>query len=201
MDETADSIVVKRLVRNLRYRLTYVQIFESFLTTDLYPVEVELLRTLIETQQSTVVTLSRYLRQFGIDTEDLPLYRKLIDQAAEREGLGARLRFIRYGLTRAASWYMTQLMDRQMTADSELRQILLEMGQIEAAKLWRVEAVMAMLRIAPEPEPVDQRESRRARPQRAPGWHSSLMEDFGRPAWKGGQSAMVPRPSHSSHND
>ena len=188
MGEIANSIVVKRLVRNLRYRLTYVQVFESFLTPPPHPVVIELLSSLIETQQSAAATLSRYLRQLSIDTRDLSLYRKLIDQAAQRQGLSSRLRFIHYGLIKASSWYKMQLTDKQMIADSQLQQIMLEMGQIEAAKLWRVEAVMTILRIPLETEPNVQREPQHVRPQRAHGWHSRLAEDVGRPAWMGWES-------------
>jgi hypothetical protein len=136
----------------------------------------------------------------SIDTENLPPYRRLIDQAAQRKGLRARLHFMRYGLMRAASWYKMQLTDKQMTADSELRQILLEMGQIEAARLWRVETVMAMLRIALEPEPDDGREPQSVRPQRANNWQSRLMRDVGHPAWRSGYSTMLARPFWSGHN-
>lgn len=196
-----DSIVVKRLVRNLQYRQTYIKVFEAFLEPDLHPVVVRLLSSLVETQQTAVVTLSSYLRGLSVDTQDLPLYQKLMDQAAQRQGVSSRLRFIRHGLRKAVSWYQMQLTDKQMTADPGLRQILSEMGEIEAAKLWSVETVMAMLRIPLQPDPEDRRELQRFNPQRLQGWRPGLVEAVERPAWKGGQSTMLPRPSRSGHSD
>ena len=88
-----------------------------------------------------------------------------------------------------------------MTVDPELRQLLFQLGENEAAKLWRVETVMERLRIPLKPEPEDQRELRRIRPQRAHGWHSRLLEDVERPAWKGKQPGMLSGPSRSGRND
>ena len=60
------SIVVVRLTRNLRYKLTYVQIFESFLKAEPEPVVSDLLEALIQAQQSAIAPLSRYLRHLDL---------------------------------------------------------------------------------------------------------------------------------------
>jgi hypothetical protein len=201
MDEMAESSVVKRLIRSIRYRRTYIVVFETFLSPDPHPVVVRLLNALIETQHTAAVTLSNYLGGLGIDAHDLSPYRRLMDQAAQHQGLSSRLRFVHHGLRRGASWYKMQLTDKRMTADPELEQILLDLGQSQAAKLWRVEAIMAMLRIPLRPESEVQREHGHFKPQRAADWRSHRMENVQRPSWKGRQSAMLPRPSHSGHND
>jgi hypothetical protein len=185
MAEVADSIVVKRLVRNLRYKLTYIRVFESFLHPEPHPVVVRLLDELMSTQQTAIVPLSGYLQGLGATTQGLTLNQRLLDHASGRTCVRSRVRFIHYGLSKAVSWYKTQLMDRQMTADPKLKQLLLELGEREAAGLWRTETVMAMLRISLKPEPEDQREPRRLEPQRPQDWHTRLEEDVGRPVWKG----------------
>jgi len=98
----------------------------------------------------------------------------------------AQLRFVYDGLQRATEWYLTQLADKQMTQDPELRRLLVELGEMEASKLWRTEAVMAILRIPaktvkekePEveviPEPTD-----------LDSWRPRLVDDFARPSWTG----------------
>jgi hypothetical protein len=121
-----------------------------------------------------------------------------LSQASERENLQSRLRFIHDGLTRAASWYKTQLMDRQMTADPELQQLLLELGEIEAAKLWRTEAIMGGLRVAVRLEERDWEATPQPQPKQDKGWRPSLVEDTDRPAWGGDQKKRWPRPSRYS---
>ena len=117
----SESIVVIRLTRNLRYKLTYVKIFETYLESEPGPDVTELLRALIQAQQSAIVPLSRYLRHLGVNTHDLEMDQKLLGHALSRDHVKAQLRFIYDGLQRAVSWYKTQLTDRQMTADPELR--------------------------------------------------------------------------------
>lgn len=182
MDEMADSIVVKRLVRNLQYRHTYIRVFEAFLASGFHPLVLKLLSSLIETQQTAVVSLSRYLRGLGIDTQDPALYGKLLHQAAQRQGTSSQLRFIHYGLRKAASWYKVQLTDRQMTADPELQRLLLELGENDAASLWRTEAVMLMLRIRSESVPKRPPGPLRAEPDQGDGWRPRLMDPLTHPA-------------------
>jgi hypothetical protein len=201
MAEVADSIVVKRLVRNLQYKLTYIRVFESFLHPEPHPAVVRLLNVLMSAQQTAIVPLSGYLQGLGVATQGLTLNQRLLDHASGRNDLRSRLRFIQYGLSKAVSWYRTQLMDRQMTADPQLKQLLFELGESEAAGLWRTEAVMAMLRISLKPEPEDQREPRHPKPQRPQDWHPRREEDARRPVWKGRQFSMLPRGSHSGHGD
>lgn len=192
---TPDSIVGKRLVRNLRYKLTYVKIFETYIDGEPGPDVVALLESLIEAQQTAIASLSSYLRGLDVSTQDLDLNERLMGQAAERENLQARLRFIHDGLTRAASWYQTQLMDRQMTADPQLEQLLLELGEIEAAKLWRTEALMGKLRVAIKLEERDWDVPPQPEPKQDEAWRPNLVEDVGRPSWGGGQQKRWPRAS------
>jgi hypothetical protein len=182
MDEMADSIVVKRMVRNLQYRQTYIKVFEDFSSSGFHPQVIKLLSSLIETQQTAVVALSRYLRGLGVDTQDPVVYRRLVQQAAERQGTSAQLRFIHYGLRKSVSWYKTQLTDRQMTADPELQRLLLELGENEAASLWRTEAVMVLLRIHPESEPRRPRGPLRTKANQEDSWRPRLMDPLRHPA-------------------
>lgn len=182
MDEMADSIVVKRLVRNLQYRQTYIRVFETFLASGFHPLVVKLLNSLIETQQTAVVTLSRYLRGLGIEPQDPALYTKLMNQAAQRQGTSAQLRFIHYGLRKAVSWYKVQLTDRQMTADPELQGLLLELGESEAASLWHTEATMIRLRIRSESAPNRRRGPLHAEQDQGDGWRPRLVDPSRHPA-------------------
>jgi hypothetical protein len=190
-----DSIVVVRLTRNLRYKLTYIKIFETYLESEQSPDIVELLKTLIHAQQSAIGPLSRYLRHMDVQTQDLELDEKLMNHALNREHVNSQMRFIYDGLRRAASWYKTQLMDKQMTADPELRELLFELGEIDAAKLWRVEAIMAMHRIPTKLKEKDWSNQQRVQPQPDVEWQPRLVEDVGRPSWQGGEPGQWPRSS------
>ena len=152
MDEMPASIVVKRLVRNLRYRQTYVKVYESFLQPEPHPELARLLCALIQVQQSAVALLSGYLQDLGVPAKDLPPVQKLVGHARSRNGVQSRLRFVHYGLTRAVSWYREQLMDQQMISEPRLKQLLFELGEGEAASLWRTEIAMAVLGVGRESE-------------------------------------------------
>jgi hypothetical protein len=198
----AESIVVIRLTRNLRYKLTYVKIFETYLESEPGPDVIELLKALIQAQQTAIVPLSRYLRRLDVNAADLELDQKLLGHALSREHVKAQLRFIYDGLQRAVAWYKTQVTDRQMTADPELRELLLELGEIDAAKLWRTEAVMSLLRVPTkmkEKDWEDQGERRETDYDR--GWRPGLVEDVGRPAWGGSEYGSYPRPSRARGKD
>jgi hypothetical protein len=201
MGDMTDSIVVKRLVRSLRYRLTYIRILEAFLASRLHPVVVQLLSSLLETQQAAVEDLSGYLRRLSVDIEDLPLYQKLLDQAAQRRNAVERLRFIRYGLRKAVSWYKTQLTDRQMTADPDLKRLLLELGEREAAGLWRTEAVVAMLGLRLEPWSKDQPAAPRQSPNRGHDRSPRRIRNTRRPAWRGKQPTIWSRSSRGGRGE
>jgi hypothetical protein len=194
-DVMTESIVVIRLTRNLRYKLTYIKIFETYLESEPSPDIAELLKALIQAQQSAIGPLSRYLRHLDVQTQDQELDEKLMNHALSRENVKAQMRFIYDGLRRAVSWYKTQLMDRQMTADPELRELLFELGEIDAAKLWRVEAIMAMLRIPTKLREKDWSNQQRVQPQPDVEWQPRLVEDVGRPSWQGRESGQWPRPS------
>jgi len=191
-----ESIVVIRLSRNLRYKLTYIKIFETYLESERQTTVAELLRSLLQAYQIAIGPLASYLRRLDVATQELELDDKLLDHASSRGDTESQLRFIHDGLSRAASWYKTQLADRQMAADPELRQLLVELGEIDAAKLWRTEAVMASLKIpltvkgpdfsepaAPSPEPT-----------RTTEWRPRLVEDVRRPNWTGERGSA--RPGH-----
>lgn len=181
----AESIVLVRLTRNLRYKLTYVQIFESFLETGPEPPVSDLLQALIEAQQSAIAPLSRYLRHLGVQAQDLEFDQRLLKHAAERDTVKAQLRFIYDGLKRAVSWYSTQLADKQMTSDPDLRSLLVELGEIDAAKLWRTEATMGMLRISTTVKDKTWDDQQPPRSQQTESeWQPRLMEDVGNSDWE-----------------
>jgi hypothetical protein len=198
MAEVADTIVVKRLVRNLRYKLTYIMVFESFLLPEPHPAVTGLLRALISAEQTAIVPLARYLKGLGVATQDLTPNRRLLDHTSDRNDVRSRLRFIHYGLSKAVSWYKTQLMDKQMTADPELKKLLFELGEREAASLWRTEAVMVMLRIRRDSVPKDPRRPSRTETEQEDSRHLPLMDTLGRPAWTGRQPATWTRLSRAS---
>lgn len=193
MDGMDASIVVKRLVRNLRYRQTYIKVFESFLLPEPHPEVVSLLRALIRVQQSAVAALSSYLQDLGVPAQNLPLVQKLLGHASSRNGVRSRLRFVNYGLTKAVSWYREQLMDRQMIADPKLKQLLFELGEGEAASLWRTEIAMDVLGVRRELE--SKRLVGAPGPELARGgrWRSRQAGTSGHPAWSGAQPATRPR--------
>ena len=190
-----ESIAVIRLTRNLRYKLTYVKIFETYLETEPGPEIAELLKALIQAQHTAIGPLSRILRNLDVQTQELELDQKLLSHALSRDNVRAQLRFISDGLSRAVSWYRTQLLDRQMTADPEVKQLLIELGEIDAAKMWRTEAVMGMLRIPTKVKERDWDDQRRVQPEQETDWQPRLVEDVGRPAWEGQGSRRWPRPS------
>jgi hypothetical protein len=189
-----NSIVVIRLTRNLRYKLTYIKIFETYLESDPDPEIAKLLRSLIQAQQSAIAPLSRYLRRLDVQTQDLELDQKLMSHAFSRDSVKAQLRFIYDGLDRAVSWYKTQLLDRQMTSDTELRDLLIELGEIDATMLWRTEAIMGMLRIPTKVKEKDWSNQERVPSQQDIEWRSRLMEDVGRPSWQGTRSTRWSKP-------
>jgi len=190
-----DSIVAIRLTRNLRYKLTYLKIFETYLESNPGPEVAALLRDLMQAQQSAVGPLSRYLRRLDVPVQDLELDQKLLTHAFSRGDLRSRMRFIHDGLRRATAWYRTQLVDRQMVADPELEALLFELGEIDAAKLWQTEARMGMMRIPVGAKDREWAEQPRVSPEDEDDWRPKLVDDLGRPAWAGRQSTEWPRPS------
>ena len=180
----AESIVVLRLVRNLRYKLTYIKIFEGYMEPDPGRNVVELLNSLIQAQQSAIAPLSSYLRRLDVNIQETELDEKLIAHASSRDNVKIRLRFIYEGLTRAVSWYKMQLVDRQMTADPDLKALLFELGEIDAAQLWRTEATMAMLGVSTKARERDYSDQRRIEPDGLEGWRPSLVESVDRTTWE-----------------
>jgi hypothetical protein len=197
----SESIVAIRLTRNLRYKLTYVKIFEGYMEPNPGPVVMELLKSLIQAQQTAIAPLSSYLRRMDVNTQELELDAKLMAHAAGRDNVRARLRFIYDGLRRAVSWYKTQLMDKQMTSDLELEQLLFELGELDAAKLWHTEVVMGRLKIPLRLKEKDWEAEPRPIPEEKEGWRPRLVEDVGRPAWGGSRSTRWQRPSKYDRKD
>lgn len=197
----SESIVAIRMNRNLRYKLTYIEIFKSYMEPDPGPQVVELLQSLIQAQQSAIAPLSSYLRRLGQSSPDLALNEKLMAHASSRQDVRSRLRFIYEGLSRAVSWYKMQLVDRQMTADPELRQLLFELGEIDSAQLWRTEAMMAILKIPVELKEKDWSDQPRPMPEEEEGWRSRLLDDVTRPSWAGRRTSHWSRPSRTGRKD
>ena len=188
------SIIEIRLTRNLRYKLTYVKVFESYLESDPRPEVAAVLRSLIQAQQTAIGPVSRYLRRLDVPIQDLELDQRLLSHASGREDFRSQLRFIHDGLKRAVSWYKTQLVDKEMVADPELQTVLLELGEMDAAQLWRLEAVMAMLRIPVNVKEKDY-DQQRMQDDYDEDWRPRLVEDVGRSSWKGEHAPQWPRPS------
>lgn len=194
MTGMTDSIVVKRLLRNLQYRQTYTTVFETFLEQRPGPLLfVELLKALVAAQQSAILSLTSYLEGLGTSTNGLWLKQRLLDQASDQRSFKSRLRFVHFGLERSASWYKTQLTDTQMTADSALEGLLFELGERDGALLWRTKATMAILGV---PLAVDEKDSedqvqpsKKPPRKRRPSWADKAQ----RPAWARQGSRRWPR--------
>jgi hypothetical protein len=198
MDKRLDSIVVKRLVRNLRYRQTYIEVFQAFLKPEPHPEVVRLLHALSRVQQSAIVLLSGYLQDLGVPVQDLSLVQKLLGHASSRTGVRSRLRFVHYGLTKAVSWYREQLMDQQMIADPELKRLLFELGEGEAAGLWRTEAVMAASGMGRDPKSKEQAGTPVPDPARGVRRRPWQPGSPGRPVWSGAGPAIKSRKQRAS---
>lgn len=196
-----ESIVEIRLTRNLRYKLTYIKIFETYLEASPEPAVAELLKALIQGQQAAIGPLSRYLRHLDVQAQELELDQKLMEHAFSRDGVRAKLRFIYDGLRRAVAWYKTQLQDRQMTSDPELVELLIELGEIDAAKLWRAEAIMGMLRIPTTLKEKDWKDQQRIQPDQDVDWQPRLVEDVGRSAWDSKWPSQWPRQTKYRRED
>jgi hypothetical protein len=192
---TTPSIVIKRLWRNLQYRLTYSSVFETFTDPDPGPEVVTLLESLVETQQAAARLVSGYLDSLDVDMQGLGPKHRLFEQAAGHNKLRPRLEFIHSGLSRSASWYKVQLKDQQMTADPELRQLLLALGEMEARSLWRTEALMAIRGMLPDAEPEERPEPKSPGRDRRPGWRSRLAADVPRPSQEARRSEKRRRSS------
>ena len=94
-----------------------------------------------------------------------------------------------------------QLVDKQMTADLELQQLLFELGEIDAAKLWRTEAVMNMLKIPVTLKEKTWDEQPVPDPTMEEAWRPRLVEDVGRPTWSGDWSSRWSQTSRSKRKD
>lgn len=192
-----ESNVAARLTRNLRFKLTYIQIFEDWLDADHGAEMSEHLRDLVRVQQSAVAALSSYLRRLDMamymGVQDLELNEKLLGQAVDRRNLASRLRFVHEALLGAVSWYRLQFADKQMTSEPELYQLLLELGELDAVKLWRTKAIMGELKIPLKPKEKDWDVDRPRRDHdQLEGWRPRLLDDLGQSAWSGDRTSGRP---------
>ena len=64
-----------------------------------------------------------------------------------------------------------------------------ELGEIDAAQLWRTEATMAMLRINLDGKQKQFSDQQRSAPIQDEDWSPRLVEDMSRPSWSGRTSA------------
>jgi hypothetical protein len=197
----AESIVALRLTRNLRYKLTYVKVFETYLESATGPDIVELYRLLIQGQRAAIAALAGYLRRLDVSAQELELNDRLLEQAAERTDAKAQLRFVYDGMERAVAWYRMQLVDKQMGGDPDLRRLLMELGELEAAKLWRIEAVMGILRIPTRAKEKELDAEPVPDPTRQENWKPRLVDDFSRPSWGPEQASRWPSPSRPRRKD
>jgi hypothetical protein len=171
------------MLRNLRYKLTYAQILKSFLKTSSNPRTADLFKKLAEAQEAAIASLRIYLQGLGIGTDDLQLNQQLMAHAAQRNDISSRLRFMHYGLDRAASWYKIQLKDDKMTSDPDLRDLLLTLGEIDAARLWHTRMVMQSLQITTDPN--RKTDDATARPSGKAEWRPHLVEDLAQHSQQG----------------
>ena len=190
-----ESVVALRLTLNLRYKLAYVRICESYLESDHGPDVAELLRSVIQGQQSAIGPLSSYLRRLGVNLQELELKEKLISHALHHSDVESRLRFIHRRLRQAVLWYGTQLLDKKMTGDPELIELLVELGEIDAAALWRTEAVMGMLKVPAAARDRDWDIDKPAEPQVLSDWRPRLVEDTSSYTWTDRQSPSWSQPA------
>ncbi len=193
-----ESVAATRLTLNLRYKLAYVKICESYLESAHDPEVTELLRDLIQAQQAAIAPLSSYLRRQGVSMQELEPKEKLIDHALRHADVESQLRFIHRRLHQAVFWYGTQLADRRMTADPELVQLLIELGEIDSAKLWRTESVMGMLRISTKPKERSWDIDKPAEPRDLEDWRPRLLEEPGPYPWTEGQTSRWSQPAKRS---
>lgn len=189
-----ESVPAIRLTLNLRYKLAYVSICETYLEAEHGPEIADLLRSLIQAQREAIAPLSSYLRRLGVNLQELEPKEKLIDHAMLHSDPDSRLRFVHRRLQQAVFWYGTQLMDKKMTSDPELVGLLIELGEIDAAKLWRTEAVMGMLRVPTKPKERDWDVDTPAVPQVQDDWRPRLVEDRSAVSWTDRQASRWSQP-------
>lgn len=189
----SESLIVKRLRRNLRYRRTYVQVYEEYLQSERNTRLQELLRGLVESQQAACAELEQNLRRLNGSSNGLAPYNQLLADAAKRTDARSRLLFIQSGLKRSVNWYLTQLMDKRVSSEPDVRQLLIDLGENESAQLWRTEALLHLLRVPVDVEVSQDAESSRFESQQDEDWRSALAEDVRRPSWGGEQPGRPPR--------
>lgn len=189
----SEPLIIKRFRRNLRYRRTYIQIYEEYLHEEPNAQVQDLLRGLIESQRDACAELEQCLRRLDGSSDGLMPYGQLMADAAKRSDVRSRLLFIQTGLKRAVDWYTTQLLDQRVSSDPENRRLLVNLGESESAQLWRTEAVMHMLRVPVATDEGQDDDVSPFEPQRDQDWRWDLPEDVRRPVWGGEQPGRPPR--------
>jgi hypothetical protein len=153
MTETKLSTVVAQLARNLDYKLTYLDIYEEYLEQVGEKEVIEFIQALMDAEQESIARLSSRLRQLGHPVRQQASVEKLKAQAWTRRDTPGKLQFVQTGLERSAAWYAEQLLNPEMVADSATRQLLIELGKIEAAYLWHANALLAEMAVAEDVHP------------------------------------------------
>jgi hypothetical protein len=153
MTETRLSTVVAYLARNLDYKLTYLEIYQEYLEQVGEKEVIEFIQALMDAEQESIARLSSRLRQLGHPVRQQASLEKLKAQAFTRRDTPGKLQFVQAGLERSAAWYAEQLLNREMVADWDTRQLLIELGRTEAAYLWHANALLAEMAVAEDVHP------------------------------------------------
>jgi hypothetical protein len=148
MSHTTSSTIIARLARNLEYKLTYLEIYRAYLAQGGEPEAIAFIQALIDRQKDSIASLSSRLRQLDYPVRQLAPLEKLKAQAFARRDTAGKLQFVQAGLERSAAWYGEQLLDPEMRADAATRQLLIDLGQVDAAALWYANALLRELAVA-----------------------------------------------------
>lgn len=153
MTQTRVSTVAAHLARNLDYKLTYLEIYQEYLEQVGEQEVIEFIQALMDGEQESVARLSSRLRQLSHPVRQQASLEKLKAQAFSRRDTSGKLQFVQTGLERSAAWYAEQLLNPEMVADSDTRQLLIELGRTEAAYLWHANALLAEMAVAERVHP------------------------------------------------
>jgi len=88
-----------------------------------------------------------------------------------------------------------------MTADPDLKNLLFQLGESDAAQMWRTEATMAMIGITAKPKQREYRDQPRPDPDGIEGWRPNLVEDVSQTQWDSQRSGRWQRPQRGSGRD
>ena len=88
-----------------------------------------------------------------------------------------------------------------MTADPELKPLLFQLGESDAAQMWRTDATMAMIGVSAKAKEKEYRDQPRPDPSSVEGWRPSLVEDVSQTQWEGQRSGRWQQPYRGSGKD